>query len=68
MSYSAKEIQMIQYATKLQEYCERRECEHCPFQLILTADMKLLHKADYECIIGVPQFWELEKTIGRKDV
>lgn len=61
MSYTAKEIQMIQYATKLQEYCERRECKHCPFESIVD-------NIQYDCIIGAPQFWELEKTIGRKDV
>ena len=68
MSYTAKEIQMIQYATKLQEYCEKRKCEHCPFQFIVTGNGRLLHNAEYECIIAAPQFWALEKTIGRKDV
>lgn len=64
MSYSAKEIQMIQYATKLQSYCEHRECNKCPFY-----EGEPLPKIPCgSCIIGVPQFWELEKTIGRKDV
>lgn len=68
MSYTAKEIQMIQYATKLQEYCEKRECEHCPFYVSRPCPQTPVLEQTGECIIGVPQFWELEKTIGRKDV
>lgn len=68
MSYSAKEIQMIQYATKLQSYCEHRECDKCPFYEGEPLPKTPVLEQCGTCIIGVPQFWELEKTIGRKDV
>lgn len=68
MSYTGKEIQMIQYASKLKTYCERRECIKCPFYEKDDTIKTPLLEPYGTCIIGVPQFWELDKTIGRKDV
>ena len=43
---------MINFAKELQEYCDNRYCDKCPF----NAPTKVTD----QCLLGIPQYWELK--------
>ena len=46
---------MIYFARKLSEYCDNRDCEHCPFD-----DPQV--STGY-CRIDIPAYWNLNNTL-----
>jgi len=58
MSDNKLDDNMINFAKALQDYCDSRYCDKCPF----NAPTKVTD----QCLLGIPQYWEL-KGVKKND-